>query len=99
MDIERLIALIVRTAIEELSRQGMFSEGLTGTPKREDTQAHVNLPPAKSARRVITAQMVLDAAKQGQTVLQTPAGAIVTPLARDTAQEKGVTITVSHGAV
>lgn len=90
MDIERLIVLIVKTVVEELLRLGVISADQT-------SQTVPPLPHSATTagkRRVVTAQMVLDAAAMGHTTLDVPSGSLITPLARDTAKEKGITIRV-----
>jgi hypothetical protein len=97
VDIERLIALIVKTVIEELTRQGLIRpEGLM-EGSQPDVAATPTVDPAKSARRVISAEIVLDAARTGRSVLEVPPDAIITPLAQDTAKEKGITIRRGKG--
>lgn len=87
MDLERLITLIVKTVVEELIRQGVIQGTTPAAPaSRPMTET--------GKRRVVTARMVLDAAAAGRSTLDAPAGALITPLARDTAKEKGMTIRV-----
>ena len=90
MDIERLIALIVKTVVEELARQGLIRVDDVSSPKHPAASGAVM--PAKSRRRVISAEIVLDAAQAGSTELEVASDALITPLAQDTAKGKGVTI-------
>ncbi|MBI4551746.1 MAG: hypothetical protein HY710_05720 [Candidatus Latescibacteria bacterium] len=87
MDLERLITLIVKTVVEELVRQGVIQGTTPAAPaSRPMTE--------KGKRRVVTARMVLDAAAAGRSTLDVPVGSLITPLARDTAKEKGIAIRI-----
>ena len=100
VDIERLVALIVKTVIEELTRQGIIrSDGLMERSQPAVTATPIPDPakPAKSSRRVVSAEIVLDAIRNGKSALEVPPNAIITPLAQDTAKEKGITIQRGKG--
>lgn len=94
MELERLIIVIVKTVIEELGRLGLIRPcGVTLSDP--SVSASAAAPPAASKplsvkQRVISAQVVLDAAKTGQRVLDIPAKALITPLAADVAREKQI---------
>ena len=95
MDIERLIAFIVKTVVEELARQGFINVNDTVRPNRPAVSNNVvNLATvsAKSRDRVVSAEMVQEAARSGHTELEVASDALITPLAQDTAKEKGLTI-------
>lgn len=90
MELERLITLIVKTIIEELGRQGLLqAEGAT-KPDVSTPLPMAAPKPLSVTQRVISAQVVLDAAKAGHRVLDIPAKALITPLAADVAREKQV---------
>jgi hypothetical protein len=87
VDLERLIALIVKSVVEELARQGLIQ-----TEERPETAAPAASKPAPGTRRVVSARMVLEAAGAGRLSLDVPCNALITPLASDVAREKGITI-------
>lgn len=94
MDLERLVALIVKTVVEELVRQDIIRIDPTeeSPSKAEGRSAR---PPVESngrESRVVSAQMILDAAKAGAMTYGVSARALVTPLAVDVAREKGIRI-------
>ena len=96
MDIERLIALIVKTVVEELTRQGIIQSDISTTRVRFD-KATTSVKPEKQdiyavEHRVISEQIVLNASRAGHSVLEVPSNALITPLAEDTAKEKGLRI-------
>jgi hypothetical protein len=74
--------------------QGELGIGTPGVAARASVHAVVTGPPAAangaSARQVVTEDDVLAARAAGQDELRLRAGALVTPLARDAAQDKGV---------
>ena len=90
VDLERLIVLIVKTVIDELIRQGVIPADRMSPAA--PSQPHSTTTAGK--RRVVTAAIVLDAAALGQRTVDVPAGSLITPLARDTAKDKGITIRV-----
>lgn len=92
MDLERLVALVVKTVIEELVRQNVIRPGqYASTHGRTESPA---VPPVKkqATGRVVSAQMILDAAAAGAVSYEAPPGALITPLAADVAREKGIRI-------
>ncbi len=93
MDIERLIAIIVKTVVEELARQGFIkATGRPNPPGVSNTVSDAATETAKSRKRVVSAEMVLEVARAGHIELEVASDALITPLARDTAKEKGLTI-------
>ena len=60
--------------------------GLSDTPRAAPVQG----PRVPSGRVVVTEDDVIDAVRAGRDELGIPSGALVTPLARDTAKDRGV---------
>ncbi|MDP6053652.1 MAG: hypothetical protein QF879_15005 [Candidatus Latescibacteria bacterium] len=93
MDLERLIALIVKTVVEELVRQDVIRLDHTGVTLSQGQGKTVSSAVSnRSPGRVVSAQMILDAAKAGVTTYEAPAHALITPLAAEVAREKGIEI-------
>lgn len=97
MDLERLVALIVKTVIEELVRQDVIridhpTEVVLSQDRTRPTTSSTGIGSNRKEGRVVSAQMILDAAKAGATTYDVPASAIITPLAADVAREKGIRI-------
>jgi len=95
VDIERLIAFIVKTVVEELARQGFITVNDTARQNRPavgNAVVDLSTASAKSRDRVVSAEMVLEAARAGHAELEVASYALITPLAQDTAKEKGLTI-------
>ena len=78
LDIERLVRIVVRVVLEVLQERG--------------TVAPADVRPASARRRLVTERDVLEAVDAG--VLRLAPGAVVTPLARETAAAKGVELVV-----
>lgn len=91
MDTERLIALIVKTVIEELTRQGLMQADVTGQ-RALSVASETNGPGIRTKRHVISEETVMEAVRQGKCLLEINAEALITPLASDTANEKGIRI-------
>jgi hypothetical protein len=89
VDTERLIALIVRTVIEELTRRGLMQSNVTdqSTP---GAVSEAGDPGIRTNCHVISEETVLEAVRQGKCLLEINAQALITPLASDTANEKGI---------
>ena len=82
---------IVLRALEGAKRSLGLADGPTSPPANPTARATA-LPPAPTpapARPIVTEDDVLDAARSGDE-LRVPPGALVTPLARDTAKDRGV---------
>ncbi len=93
MDLERLIALIVKTVVEELVRQDVICLDHTGVTLSQSQDTTVSSTVSnRSPGRVVSAQMILDAAKAGILTYEAPAHALITPLAAEVAREKGIKI-------
>lgn len=90
IDIEKLVKQITEQVLNKIiNEQKQEGKSISSTIEKPNYT-----PPAAGKRVLITAEEVIKAFK-AQTNIEVPAGSIITPLAYDTAQEKGVKIIIN----
>jgi len=94
VDLEKLIREIVQRVISELTSEIINQE--RSIPSNLEKQRYI--PPSGGKRVLITAEVVRRASESGMDI-EVPGGAIITPLARDTARQLGVKIVINNSLV
>ena len=91
MDInEQTISQIVRLVIKVLAEQGLLKNTGAGLAAPAD-EAEIQ-PQFPGRKLVVTEEMVRSYAGRKVKRIRVPAGSMITPLAKDTAREKGIDI-------
>ncbi len=94
VDIEKLVKDVVAKVVDDLIKQE--TENNRGISSTIEKQPYT--PPAGGKRPVVTAEEVIKAFNAGKDI-EVPSGSIITPLAYDTAAEKGVKIIINSKLV
>jgi hypothetical protein len=98
---DRVAAVVSRSVVDAVAAGGDVESvvaralagaraalGLDTSPTAQD----VTRSPSREPRAVVTEHDVIDVARAGGSELRVPAGGLVTPLARDTARDRGVSL-------
>jgi hypothetical protein len=84
-DVDAIVARAIAGA-----RRALGVTSNASSPSHTTDQPQMFSKPAVGGREVVTEADVVDAARAGRTELSVARGALVTPLARDTAKDRGV---------
>ncbi len=91
IDIEKLVKDVVEKVVNDIIKE----QTSLGNAVSSEIEKGVYTPPVKGRKVVVTAEEVIKAFKSKKDI-EVPAGSIITPLAYDTAFEKGVKIIINN---